>query len=702
MAKFRPAVYSLATGEISPDMAGRVDIDKYQSSCRRCRNMITRPHGSAYRRPGSRHILPAKHADKLAVLMDFDFNSTANQSYVIEAGHQYLRFYMNGGVILAANGQPYEVATPWTEAQVAALRYWQSSDVLYLTHGNVAPRNLIRRGHADWTLETLDFRIPGWDLEITDGSGDTKKDGKQNDTLALADGREFDAKMIVKGTNPAGAVRWFEYHGTGFWKAEGAVKTLTFKDAPSLASGSLEIKAIHDANGKLNSAEWTELESDSSAPKEWTGTNWPRLMCMYEDRAVYAATPEQPLNYWCSRTGKYTDLRKNTASTGDPLDDDAIWRRLSGSRINPIMWMVDTEDLFMGTNASEVRVWSGTDGEPIKPKACQGKRTGGQGACDVPGQLVGSSVLYVSRSGRKVRQLAFRSMDYRYSSQEITLFAQHITGPGICEISYAVEPDGVLWCARKDGLLAGCTYLPDQNVSGWHQHELGGEGKVESLASIPGALGDELWMLVRRKNADGTTRRDIERLESVFEPMHPDGTAKQDASTGFFVDSGLSYSGVAVTQVGGLGHLEGKTVQVLADGSVLTPRVVTGGAVTLDRPSSLVHVGLAYVSEVETMPLDIPVQFGTTQATKKRVTSAVIRVLNSVGGEVAAGTSPDRRYEAFTENASQIVPGQARKLITADRRVNLSAGSELDAVVSVRQTEPLPLTVICIFPEVVL
>ncbi|MBA4358954.1 MAG: hypothetical protein C0405_14655, partial [Desulfovibrio sp.] len=157
MAKFRPPVFSMATGEISPDMAGRIDHEKYASACRRCRNAISRPHGPAYRRPGSPHIHPAKHADKAAVLLDFDFNSTVSQSYIIEAGHLYMRFFMEGGIILKT-GAPYELVTPWTEAQVQTLRHWQSSDVVRLTHGNVSPRELIRQGHDDWTLQEMDFR----------------------------------------------------------------------------------------------------------------------------------------------------------------------------------------------------------------------------------------------------------------------------------------------------------------------------------------------------------------------------------------------------------------------------------------------------------------------------------------------------------------------------------------------------------------
>lgn len=701
MAKFRPIINSLATGEIMPDMAGRTDHQKYASALERCRDYITRPHGSAYRRPGTRHIRPAKHADKAAALLRFDFQNIASQSYMLELGHQYLRFFHQGGIVLNGSGQPYELATPWTEAQVKQVRVWQSFDVMYMVHPNVAPQKLIRRGHTDWELSAMDFRIPGWDLSITDTNADGKKDGKQGDTIALADGRSFDKKMIVKGENPAGAVRWYEYHGDGFWKASGAALTLTFKDTPSTASGSLEIKAIHTAAGVLNT-DWIELERDNSAPEKWTGTNWPGLVGCYEDRMVFAATPDQPYELWFTRTGERTDLRKNTSSDGEPLDDDAIWREVSGTLTGPLQWLMDAEDLLAGTNRSEVRIWSGTDGEPLTPKACQIKFQGAQGSANIPAAMAGNVALYVSRTGRKVRKYAFDFGSYKYNSRETTLLAQHITGPGIVAMAYAVEPDGVLWCARSDGLLASCTFLPEEDVVGWHLHTLGGEGLVESLATIPGDVGDELWLLVRRKNADGSVRRDIERMEPRFEALNQDGTMKEDAREAFCVDSGLTYRGVAKTEIDGLGHLEGKELQVLADGAVVGPVTVSGGKITLPNAAELVHAGLGYGGYLQTLPLDIPLQTGTTQSMMKRVKGVVVRLIDTVGGAVAAGTSETRIFEPLLPDVQAIVPGQPRKLVNGVQSVSFTEPSELDAVISIKPEGPLPMTVVSIIPEVII
>jgi hypothetical protein len=699
--KFRPIINSLAAGELGPEMYGRTDHEKYASGLAVCKNFISKPHGSVYRRPGTRHILEAKNADKKARLFGFDFNSTVSQSYILEFGDHYIRFFMDAGVILNASNAIYEIASPWDADQVQKLSCWQAADVMYLAHGNVSPRKLVRKGHADWTLEEIDFRISGYALAITDANNDGAANGKQGDSIVIPKGAVFESKSIVKGVNLAGAVRWFEYHGDSIYDATDAEMTISFYNTPDGKAESLQIVSVYNGSQVL-SEDWVVLESDNSAPKEWTGTNWPSLVGCYENRLAFAATPSDPTKFWLSRTGYYTDFRINTADDGEPLDDDAIWDLVSGSRMAPIHWMCDQDALFMGTASSEVRVWSGTDGEPLTPDACQKPRISANGSNTVPGQLVNSSVVYVSPTGRKLFKLAFKVTSYKYDSDEITLYAPHITGPGVVDMAYALEPDGVLWCVRSDGVLAACTYLPEQVVVGWHRHFLGGDGVVESIAAIPATEGSELWMIVKRLNTDGSVRRDVERMEPVFRAMKADGSTKSDASDSFFVDSGLSYSGDAKTVFTGLGHLEGKTVQILADGVVLEPQTVASGSITLSKAASSVVVGLAYESLLQTLPLDIPLQTGSTQAQKKRVTGATFHVQNTIGGAVAVVTEDGTHWEDLLRDVSEVVPGTPPSLYSGYRDVTFSAGSTRDAVLAIRQTDPLPLTVAYLIPEVVL
>lgn len=57
------ARFAFNVGEVSPKMAGRVDIDRVTSSCRQLQNMIVITHGAATRRPGLQYIAAAKESE---------------------------------------------------------------------------------------------------------------------------------------------------------------------------------------------------------------------------------------------------------------------------------------------------------------------------------------------------------------------------------------------------------------------------------------------------------------------------------------------------------------------------------------------------------------------------------------------------------------------------------------------------------------
>src|SRR5690606_17538108 len=114
---------------------------------------------------------------------------------------------------------------------------------------------------------------------------------------------------------------------------------------------------------------------------------------------------------------------------------------------------------------------------------------------------------------------------------------------------------------------------------------------------------DELWLAVRR-HIDGATVRTIEVMAAPLADDEP-------AADAFYVDCGASYRGAPATAIAGLAHLEGETVAVLADGATHPPRVVTDGAIALERAASTVHVGLAYASVLETMNLEAGSATGT-------------------------------------------------------------------------------------------
>lgn len=156
---------SFAGGEISPNVYGRVDLAKYGVALRRCRNFIVRQYGGIENRPGTRFIAEAKYADRKCRLIPFQFSTV--QTYALEFGHLYMRVYKDGGQVLTSSNAVYEMATPYTEADLFNLKFTQSADVMTICHPAYAPRELQRYAHDSWAIvEVITNNGPFEDINI--------------------------------------------------------------------------------------------------------------------------------------------------------------------------------------------------------------------------------------------------------------------------------------------------------------------------------------------------------------------------------------------------------------------------------------------------------------------------------------------------------------------------------------------------------
>lgn len=147
--------YSFNAGEWSPTVAGRIDLQKRRQAMSKMQNFVPLIQGAMTRRPGTWYVEPAKTNSANMRLKRFEFN--AQQSYILEFGDKYIRFFTNQGQLLSG-GTPYEVVTPYAGTDVADLGFTQSADTLYIAHPNYAPRKLQRLGATNWQLNTIAFQ----------------------------------------------------------------------------------------------------------------------------------------------------------------------------------------------------------------------------------------------------------------------------------------------------------------------------------------------------------------------------------------------------------------------------------------------------------------------------------------------------------------------------------------------------------------
>lgn len=235
---------SFTGGEWSNRLHGRVDIEKYINSCEILQNMIIYPHGGVTRRMGLEYIGDAKLAD--VRLIPFEYNR--EQAYVLEFGHNYIRYFRNGAQIEDSPGVPKETATPYTTAELSELAFTQSADVLYLVHPNHAPRKLTRSGADIFALNAA--VLAGG---VSDGPAIWASDSAYPRSVTF-----YQSRLVFGGTSKKPMTIWFS-------------KSFLFDDFTSGSAGS-DAFSITLTSKQVNAVQW--LETSKRLQVGTTGGEW--------------------------------------------------------------------------------------------------------------------------------------------------------------------------------------------------------------------------------------------------------------------------------------------------------------------------------------------------------------------------------------------------------------------------------------------
>jgi hypothetical protein len=731
MARVAAQLTNFTAGELSPRLDGRNDLAKYPAGCKTLENMVVFPHGAAARRPGTQFISEVKTSANKTRLIPFEFSTV--QTYVLEFGNQYMRVYKDKAQVLSG-GSAFEISTPYLTAELFDIKFAQSADVMYLTHPSHSTRKLSRTGHTSWTLTEVDF-TNGPFLDTNISTTTLTPSGTTGSVTITASANTFvstDVNRLVR-------------------IGDGIAKITNFSSATSVTATT----STDFAN--------TNASTNFSLGAFSTTTGFPSCVTFFEQRLVFAATVNNPQTIYFSKSGDYENMDANIGGT--IKDDDAIVYTIASNQVNAIRFLSPTRTLIIGTAGGEFAVYGGGDNDAITPTNIIIKRQSNFGAANVDAVPVGNATLFLQRARRKIRELAYNFDVDGYIAPDMTILAEHVTEGGVTQMAYQDEPLAILYVVRGDGELVALTYQRDQQVTAWHRHIFGGvfgTGKAvcESVAVIPTDDTEYQVYVIVKRTINGSTKRYIEVL-NTFDFTETDNTtfnfldsqlnydgvsttlngnisnsvttiALTDASS--FSSAGkikinneiISYagkstnnltgctrgvnsttavahtSGATVDQVletvTGLSHLEGQTVSILADGATHPTKVVSSGSISLDRASKKVKVGLSYTSILQTMRINAGSQNGTAQGKTKRIYEVTARLFESVGIEVGPDLNNMERvpFRTSSDPMDQGIPP-----FTGDKEVEFRGNFETDGFIFVRQTQPLPLTVLSLYPRLV-
>jgi hypothetical protein len=154
---------------------------------------------------------------------------------------------------------------------------------------------------------------------------------------------------------------------------------------------------------------------------------------------------------------------------------------------------------------------------------------------------------------------------------------------------------------------------------------------------------------------------------------------------------------LSVLTVSGLDHLQGETVSILADGSYVSGEVVASGAITLSVPASIIHVGLPYTSQLGSLGFDYPTRNGTVQDKIKAIPSVFLKFRNTRAAWVGPGEDSVLDEINFRDDEDA---GEPTRLFTGQKEVSIDPGDPYLGRVFIEVTEPLPITVSAIIPNI--
>lgn len=424
----------------------------------------------------------------------------------------------------------------------------------------------------------------------------------------------------------------------------------------------------------------------------WSASNgYPRTVTMHEQRLVAAGSTKYPQTIWGSRTGEYLDF------TGGTADDDGYSFTIANDEVNPISYVASLRNMVVHTYGGEFSLQGGIE-KPITPTNVRIRPESAHGSRGVRPVLIGKESVFVQRAGRKVRAMGYRYDVDGYACPDLSVLAEHITSSGVVGLAYQQEPDLLLWAVRSDGGLLSCTIDREQQVIGWARHFT--DGAFESVATIPVGDREETWVIVRR-TVNGSDVRYVERFDETFEPIlaaAPSGypPLAEVQVWGATADCCLSFDSVpGQAVITGLGHLEGKTVWVLADGAVLPERVVASGQITLPRAAHRVLVGLPFVSRVGLLTPEIGTGTGSAQGNSMHTSEVSVRFLNTLGAEVYDGDSRLVGELSFRRFGPEVLDQPAQPF-TGIKRIEKLGWERGRDEITIVQAQPLPMHVLSV------
>lgn len=741
---------SFNAGELSPLLDARTDIEKYAKGCRQLQNAVLETYGAARRRAGTRFVAEAKFSNRKCRLLEFEF-SIATQ-FVIELGHQYMRFYKDGAQVLLS-GSAYEISSPYLEAELYAVQLVQINDIVYLVHSNYPPYKLSRLADTNWTLAEVDYSNPPLlDENLTTttimpsaltgsitltASSAIFTSANVGSTYNISHFRADESiRLTITANANSGALRIsgaYRFRTTGTWTADAKLQRSydngttyeTIREFASVADSNYDIEGFEpqDALYRINISNWVSQSNSAKAILELNdiySTAYVKVTA-FTSSTVVTATVTTPKGLYGVTATRYWSEGAWSARRGYPAAIAVFEQRIcyAGTTYQPQTIrgsaVDDYENFKDGTDDTDSFTYTLAAQERNSILWLVAQKV----------LLVGTSAGEWSIGGSNDTSLTPTNVTVRRQSNygssplqarlinDVILYTQRL-GNKVREMTYSNE---------KEGYLSPDLTLLAEHITATGIIDTAFQRVPQSIYWGVTAGGSLIGMTYERDQEVVGWHRHVTNglVESIAVVSTGAGhdqiwvTVKRQRISGgvltdyryvevfdtaewtakadcFYVDSGKTYSGASTSTITGLAHLEGLSVSILANGSVQPNKTVASGQITLDFPATKAQVGLPYETIIEPMRLDSDPNAGITQAQVKRIHKVSFRLSESLG--MTYGDGLTERYLTFRKTNDPM--DSSPPLFTGDKEVDFDGDFDVDPKLIIKQSQPLPLCLLAI------
>lgn len=700
MAKINLIKNNFTSGELSPHIWMRTDLQQYRNGTKEMLNFLPIVEGGLKRRGGTQAL--AITADAVRILPFIISHSTA---FILVFKPLLIHVLNSNGELVRS------LSTPYTEQDIKEISYTQNRYQFYIAHGK-HPLAWVRASEdlSNWAYDPFDFYVPPLE-EVETPTLPLKSNEKNAGKVATLVASPYDiydntkryqageichhtisnvkyyfrALRITQGNTPTLGSSGPEFEPDSNWTTTTVTEAQAFTAAdvdkfvfinegivrideyvsPSTVKGEILLKLATDIEAIGNS--WT-LKQDIFE----VNLGYPRAVTMYQQRLVIAGTKTYPNYVWLSRVGDVTNFLPTTS------DGDSFTVSASSDQLTNVLHLAQSRGICVMTGGSELVISSQNAMTPTNTSILEHTSFGSTE--NIKPIKVGSELIFVQRGAERVRTLLYDYSIDSLTSSELTVLASHIAkkNGGFKEMTYCAEPDSIIWFVLNSGKLASLTLNREQSVIAWSTHDIG--GTVLSVTSLPSTTGsDRLYFLVDR---NGTIQIEQMKHELLLDSV---------------IQVQVQHNKPCIVEHEQIGILGDDIAAYYKDGNSTYSLPILnrqGNTLTIDCEMAVdtIYIGRKFTSRVSLFAPELQGSPATSSPSLIKINHINLYLYESINPSVNGEMV---ELKQFTENVFE-----APKPFTGNKRIEMNGWADFDSFkLIIEQSEPLPLHITAVVME---